>query len=104
MYGGSNGGRTPTLFFSNSFEPWNCCGLVFTLLTTCNGGGHGCPLGCKGKKGYGSVEGKTRLGLNGKGEPIANICLSANTTCKTFKWIYKELKAYYFEPTRGPYR
>jgi hypothetical protein len=59
-------------FFSNSFEPRNCCGLVLTLLTTCNGGGYGCALGCKGKKGYGNVECETRLGSNGKA-PIANI-------------------------------
>jgi len=69
----------PTLFFLNSFRPQNCCGLVLMLLTTCNVGGYGCPLGCKGKKGRGSVECETRLGLNGKHEPIANICLSANT-------------------------
>ncbi len=52
---------------------------MFTLLTTCNGDGYGCPLGCKGKKGYGSVKCKTRLGPDDKGEPIANICLSTNT-------------------------
>jgi len=69
----------PTLFFLNSFKPQNCCGLVLMLLTTCNIGSYGCPLGCKGKKGCGSVECETRLGLIGKHEPIANICLSANT-------------------------
>jgi hypothetical protein len=25
-------------------------------------------------------------------------------TYKTLKWLYKELKTYYFEPIRGPYR
>jgi hypothetical protein len=79
MYGGGNGGRTPTLFFSNSFNPRNCCGLVFMLLTTCNNDGYGCPLGCKGKKGCGNVECKTILRLDGKGEPIANIYFFANT-------------------------
>jgi hypothetical protein len=79
MCGGGNGGRTPTLFFLNSFKPQNCCGLVLTLLTTCNGDGYGCPLGCKGKKGCGSVECKMRLGPDGKGEPIVNICLPTFT-------------------------
>jgi hypothetical protein len=78
MCGGGNGGRTPTLFFSNSFGPWNCCGLVLMFLTTCNSGGYKCPFGCKGKKGCGSVECETRLGPDGKGKPIANICLPAN--------------------------
>ncbi len=72
-------GGTPTLFFSNSFGPQNCCGLVPTLLTTCNSGGYGCPLGCKGKKGCGSVECEMRPRLDRKGEPIANICLSTLT-------------------------
>jgi hypothetical protein len=31
------------------------------------------------KKGCGNVKCKRRLGLDNKGEPIANICLSANT-------------------------
>jgi hypothetical protein len=79
MCGGGNGGRTPTLFLSNSFRPQNCCGLVLTLLTTCNGGDYKCPLGYKGKKGSGSVECETKLGPNGKGEPILNICLPVNT-------------------------
>jgi hypothetical protein len=52
---------------------------IIMLLTTCNGDGYGCPLGCKGKKGCGSVECKTRLRPDGKGEPIANIYFFANT-------------------------
>ncbi len=53
--------------------------LVPTLLTTCNSGGYGCPLGCKGKKGCGIVECEMRPRLDRKGEPIANICLSTLT-------------------------
>jgi hypothetical protein len=79
MCGGGNGGGTPTLFFSNSFEPQNYCGLVPTLLTTCNGSAYGCPLGCKGKKVCDNVECETRPRLDGKGKPIVNIYLSANT-------------------------
>jgi hypothetical protein len=55
MCGRDNGGGTPTLFFSNSFQPRNCYGLV----TTCNNNGYGCQLGCQGKKGCGNVECKT---------------------------------------------
>jgi hypothetical protein len=58
------------LFLSNSFRPQNCCGLVLTLLTTCNDGDYKCPLGYKGKKGCGSVECETKLEPDGKGEPI----------------------------------
>jgi hypothetical protein len=104
MCGGGNGGGTPTLFFSNSFKPRNCCGLVPTLLATCNNSGYGCPFGCKGNKGCGSVECETRPRPDGKGKHIANICLLQTQTWKTFKWLSKELNAYYFEPTRGPYR
>jgi len=75
---GGNGGGTPTLFFSNSFKPQNCCHLVPTLPTTCNSNGYGCPLGCKGKKGCGNVECETKLKPHGKGEPIVNIYLFAN--------------------------
>jgi hypothetical protein len=78
MCGGGNGGRTPTLFFSNSFESQNYYGLVPMLLITCNNGGYGCLLSCKEKKGCGSVECKTRLGLDGKSKFITKICLSAN--------------------------
>jgi hypothetical protein len=67
------------LFLSNSFVPRNCYGLVVTFLTTCNNNGYGCPLGCQGKKCYGSVECETKPRPNGKGEPIVNIYLSTNT-------------------------
>jgi hypothetical protein len=70
MCEGGNGG---VLFFSNSFRPQNYCGLVLVLLTSCNGSGYGCPF-YKGKKGCGSAEWETRLGPDGNGEPIANIC------------------------------
>jgi hypothetical protein len=53
--------------------------LVLMLLPTCNGSGYGCPLGCHGKKGCGNVECETKPILDGKGEPIANIYLFANT-------------------------
>jgi hypothetical protein len=79
MCGGDNGGGTPTLFFSNSFQPQNCYGLVLMLLPTCNGSGYGCPLGCHGKKGCGNVEFETKPRLDGKSEPIVNIYLFANT-------------------------
>jgi hypothetical protein len=69
MCEGGNGGGTPTLLFSNSFEPRNCCGLVPALLTTCNINGYRCPLGCKGNKGCGSVKCTTRLRPNVIGEP-----------------------------------
>jgi hypothetical protein len=80
MCGGGNGEGTPTLFFSNSFEPQNCCSSVPILLTTCNGNGYGWPLGCKGKKGCGSVECEKKPRPNGKAKPIiVNIFLFANT-------------------------
>jgi hypothetical protein len=85
MCGGGNGGRTLTLFFSNSFEPQNCCGLVSTLLTTCNSSGYGCPLGCKGKKGCGSVKCKTTLGPDGKGDLLRTFVYLQTKTCKTLK-------------------
>jgi hypothetical protein len=79
MCGGGNGGKTPTLFLSNSFGPRNCCGLVTTLLTTCNSSSYGCPLGCKGKKGCGNVKCETKPRSDGKNKPIVNNCLSTNT-------------------------
>ncbi len=79
MCGGGNGGGTPTLFFSNSFEPRNCCSLVPMLFTTCNNSGYGCALGGKGKKGCGSVECKMKPISDGNVEPIVNIFLFANT-------------------------
>jgi hypothetical protein len=84
MCGGGNDGRTTTLFFSNSFGPRNFCGLVPMLLATCNNSSYGCPLGYKGKKGCGSVECGMRLRPNGKGKPIANICLFTNINLKNF--------------------
>jgi hypothetical protein len=64
MCGGANGGGNPIFFFSNSLGPWNCCGLVLALLTTCSDSGYGCPFGCKGKTCCGNVECETRPRLN----------------------------------------
>jgi hypothetical protein len=38
------------------------------------------------------LECETRLGPNGKGEPIANICLFANTNLQNFKIIFQGAK------------
>jgi hypothetical protein len=64
MCGGANGGGNPIFFFSNSLRPRNCCGLALALLTTCSDSGYGCPFGCKGKTGCGSVECETRPRLD----------------------------------------
>jgi len=57
--------ETQYLFFSNSLGPQNCCGLAPPLLTTCSDSGYGCPFGCKGKKGCGTVECETKPRLDG---------------------------------------
>jgi CRISPR/Cas system CMR-associated protein Cmr1 (group 7 of RAMP superfamily) len=66
--------------------------LVRMLMAKCSSGGYGCPLGCKGKKGCGSIECKTRPRPDDKGEPIANICLSTNTNLKNFKMTIQGTK------------
>jgi hypothetical protein len=82
MCGGGNGGRTPTLFFSNSFGPRNCYGLVLRFLTTCNGGGYGCPLGCKGKKGCGNVSVRRNEDWMAKVNLLQTFAYLQTQTCK----------------------